>query len=236
MATKPPRTFKYGNQPIRTIIVQVIEELGGSATANEVDAVLKDKFPHYQDNTYLNLIANTVNCNRSHWSFNKTARRSDDSAHRHHQYDRLFKRGNIYEIYNPQIHGVFELYENDAGKWCFREVKSEFEEAVESALKLTAKERAEILSAASKTPEVTEVISRVFKRNPVVVAEVLFRANGQCQNCKRDAPFNREDGSPYLEVHHIEWLSRGGEDTVENAMALCPNCHRHVHHGGLDLT
>ncbi len=236
MVAKSPRVFKYGTQPIRSTTVQVVEQLGGAATANEVDVFLKAKFPHYKDNTYSNLIVNTVNCNRSYWSFNKTARRTDDSTHRHHQYDRLFKRGNIFEIYNPAVHGVFELYESEVGEWCFREVRSEFEDAVELAFKLTSEERKKILSAASKTPEVTEVTSRVFKRNPVVVAEVLLRANGKCQRCKRDAPFKREDGSPYLEVHHIEWLSRGGEDSVENAIALCPNCHRQAHYGNLDLT
>jgi 5-methylcytosine-specific restriction protein A len=26
-------------------------------------------------------------------------------------------------------------------------------------------------------------------------------------------------------------LSDGGRDTVDNAVALCPNCHRECHHG-----
>jgi 5-methylcytosine-specific restriction protein A len=26
-------------------------------------------------------------------------------------------------------------------------------------------------------------------------------------------------------------LAEGGEDTVENALALCPNCHRRLHFG-----
>jgi len=30
-------------------------------------------------------------------------------------------------------------------------------------------------------------------------------------------------------VHHIEWLSRGGQDTIDNTAALCPNCHRKMH-------
>ncbi|WP_296863638.1 HNH endonuclease [Thermosyntropha sp.] len=28
---------------------------------------------------------------------------------------------------------------------------------------------------------------------------------------------------------HIEWLSRGGTDTIDNTVALCPNCHRKMH-------
>ncbi|HHE3726254.1 TPA: HNH endonuclease, partial [Escherichia coli] len=60
--------------------------------------------------------------------------------------------------------------------------------------------------------------------------------SGTCSHLpKRDAPFLKEDGTPFLEVHHIEWLSKGGEDSVENAIALCPNCHRQAHYGALEL-
>lgn len=236
MFSKSNRTYKYGDQPIRITTVRVVEEqFGGAATAKQVDDYLRGIFPHYKDDTRLNLIVNTVNCNRSYWSFNKTARRTDDVTHRHHQYDRLFKRGNIFEIYQPSIHAIWELYQDQQGKWCYRQVKSEFEEAVEAAAKLPSSTREQILATESKTPVLTEVTTRVYKRSPYVVAEVLLRAKGKCQSCKRDAPFLKEDGTPFLEVHHIEWLSKGGEDSVENAIALCPNCHRQAHYGALEL-
>lgn len=235
MATKPNRALKYGDQPIRVTTVQVVEKLGGTATIKQVDSYLRKMYPHYRDNTRSNLAINTVNCNRSHWDCNKVARRTDDINHRYHEYDRLFKRGNIFEIYQPSIHGVWELYQEQQGKWCYRQVKSEFEEAVEAAAKLPSSTREQILATESKTPQITEVTTRVYKRSPYVVAEVLLRANGKCQSCKRDAPFLKGDGTPFLEVHHIEWLSKGGEDSVENAIALCPNCHRQAHYGALEL-
>jgi 5-methylcytosine-specific restriction protein A len=37
-----------------------------------------------------------------------------------------------------------------------------------------------------------------------------------------------------LEVHHKIRLADGGFDTVENAIAVCPNCHRQCHHGRSD--
>jgi len=37
----------------------------------------------------------------------------------------------------------------------------------------------------------------------------------------------------HLECHHVKWLSKEGEDTIENAVALCPNCHRKMHSLGL---
>ncbi len=40
----------------------------------------------------------------------------------------------------------------------------------------------------------------------------------------------KEDGTPFLEVHHLTRLKDNGPDTVENCAALCPNCHRKLHH------
>ena len=47
--------------------------------------------------------------------------------------------------------------------------------------------------------------------------------------CGKPAPFNDKSGDPYLESHHIKWLSKGGEDSPYNVVALCPNCHRKMH-------
>ena len=45
------------------------------------------------------------------------------------------------------------------------------------------------------------------------------------------APFARPDGTPYLEPHHTRRLSDGGPDHPRWVAAVCPNCHREVHHG-----
>ena len=55
------------------------------------------------------------------------------------------------------------------------------------------------------------------------------RAQGICQLCGMTAPFKDQDGKQYLESHHIIWLSNGGEDSIDNTVALCPNCHRKMH-------
>ncbi|MFM0239877.1 HNH endonuclease [Paraburkholderia phytofirmans] len=103
--------------------------------------------------------------------------------------------------------------------------------AVEQSLKASAQERRERLASANRQPEQVVVLTRVFRRNPDVIAEVLLRADGVCEGCGKSAPFQRSDGRPYLEVHHPRRLADGGDDCVENAMALCPNCHRERHHG-----
>lgn len=38
-----------------------------------------------------------------------------------------------------------------------------------------------------------------------------------------------KEQQPYLECHHIIWLSQNGADTLDNIVALCPNCHRKMH-------
>lgn len=96
----------------------------------------------------------------------------------------------------------------------------------------TPEERRKRLKLANPKPKLRTVTTTVYDRNPDVVAEVLFRAKGKCEKCPNAAPFNRRsDGSPYLEVHHRKQLAKGGDDTVENAIALCPNCHREAHYG-----
>lgn len=103
---------------------------------------------------------------------------------------------------------------------------------LDAAKKFSQQKRLELLKCAVKRPIELNVKKRVFLRNPIVIAEVLFRANGRCEHCGKPAPFlKRIDHTPYLEVHHIVRLADGGNDTVENAVALCPNCHRMAHHG-----
>lgn len=76
------------------------------------------------------------------------------------------------------------------------------------------------------------VLSLSYERSEAVKDAVLKRANGVCERCKSPAPFRRKkDKTPYLEVHHKKQLAHGGADTIKNAIALCPNCHRHEHFG-----
>jgi len=85
---------------------------------------------------------------------------------------------------------------------------------------------------ASGQPAQAQGKVRVYLRNPYVVAAALLRADGFCEvpGCTRRL-FKRDDGSVFLEVHHIVPLAEGGEDTLVNAAAICPACHREAHHG-----
>lgn len=72
-------------------------------------------------------------------------------------------------------------------------------------------------------------VTQQYQRNPWVAEYAKRRAAGHCELCNEPAPFSKRSGEPYLEVHHVEWLSQGGADTIENTVALCPNCHRRMH-------
>jgi 5-methylcytosine-specific restriction endonuclease McrA len=85
--------------------------------------------------------------------------------------------------------------------------------------------------AGTDKPTATEVKRQEFKRSPRVVAQVLGKAEGRCDLCKRPSPFVDANDEPYLEVHHVRLLSEGGVDRVYNAVAVCPNCHRELHFG-----
>tara|TARA_R110002072_G_scaffold211007_2_gene368627 strand:- start:468 stop:1055 length:588 start_codon:yes stop_codon:yes gene_type:complete len=119
----------------------------------------------------------------------------------------------------------------------FHSLKSETEEldAFYKRVNLARKNekaRRKRLEHARKIPTKRYITRLEFVRNADVVAEVLERADGYCERCQNRSPFCRAtDGTPYLEVHHKIMLARGGEDTADNAEALCPNCHREKHYG-----
>ncbi len=68
-----------------------------------------------------------------------------------------------------------------------------------------------------------------FVRDRYVSEYAKRRAHGICQLCGEPAPFIQPDGRPFLETHHVIWLVDGGDDSIENTVALCPNCHRKMH-------
>lgn len=112
------------------------------------------------------------------------------------------------------------------------EYEKAFEEQVAASLALSDEARSKAILETSSPPRSISRTTTVFERSPHVVAHVLRRAKGRCEQCGQPAPFARKsDGSPYLEVHHIQTLAVGGLDTVANARAVCPNCHREAHYG-----
>jgi 5-methylcytosine-specific restriction enzyme A len=72
---------------------------------------------------------------------------------------------------------------------------------------------------------------RVWERSRRLKVYVRRRAGGKCEGCGTPAPFVDTHGHPYLEPHHTRRLTDGGPDDFNHVIALCPTCHRRVHHG-----
>lgn len=75
-----------------------------------------------------------------------------------------------------------------------------------------------------------EQLKKTIREKEIKVQKLPFNelAQGICQLCEQPAPFKKE-GKPFLHSHHIEYLSNGGLDTIENCIAVCPNCHARIH-------
>jgi predicted HNH restriction endonuclease len=84
---------------------------------------------------------------------------------------------------------------------------------------------------AEKAPTQKITTSAEYNRSPIVAEYILRNSSGICECCQNRAPFLRENDEPYLEIHHVKMLSEGGSDTITNTIAVCPNCHRELHHG-----
>lgn len=112
--------------------------------------------------------------------------------------------------------------------------KEEFERATKSKTEEAAQmafDRLRIKAVENQTekPSNRNTITKSYLRDPYIARYARLRANGRCQLCGKEAPFLDLHGDPYLESHHIIWLSRGGADTIDNTVGLCPNCHRKMH-------
>lgn len=55
------------------------------------------------------------------------------------------------------------------------------------------------------------------------VAQLLAKCHRRCCVCHKFCGVK-------MEVHHIQWLSKGGPDDVNNAIPLCFECHAEVNH------
>lgn len=81
----------------------------------------------------------------------------------------------------------------------------------------------------NKKPGKREIVTPQYIRSSELAEFIKRKADGKCDLCENPAPFITKDKTPYLECHHIIWLSEEGEDSLENTVALCPNCHRKMH-------
>ena len=62
----------------------------------------------------------------------------------------------------------------------------------------------------------------------VEINKIHKRAGNKCECCGCET-FEKKNGEMYFEIHHIVHYSNGGENSAQNCVLLCPNCHRKIH-------
>ena len=65
------------------------------------------------------------------------------------------------------------------------------------------------------------------QRNKLIVSKLQKLYKGRCQLCLWD-PQNTY-GKYLCQGHHVNWLSRGGEDSLKNMILVCSNHHTAIH-------
>jgi predicted HNH restriction endonuclease len=136
--------------------------------------------------------------------------------------------GKHHQSEQPRTLGLAKLY-RDRRPRTIEDIHQDFEDITSIFTESSALDNLDHHEKDTPPAKITLQVTE-YQRNPAVVKAARRRADGTCEKCHKLAPFMRKsDGVPYLEVHHVKPLSRGGLDTIDNAIAVCPNCHREIH-------
>ena len=111
-----------------------------------------------------------------------------------------------------------------------RSMASWYEENERCAATLDISELARRAAMANPVPQkIALAATPGYVRDPYIAAYVKRLANGICELCEQPATFRSKNNEPYLESHHVTWLSEGGHDAINNVLELCPNSHKKRH-------
>lgn len=91
------------------------------------------------------------------------------------------------------------------------------------------KEEIETISFSNETPQKREYLIETYIRKTKWAEKAKSIFGSFCIYGKCNNTFCKEDGTPYIEVHHIIPLYKGGEDGIWNLSVLCAHHHRMAH-------
>lgn len=222
-----------------------------------VVALSRDKYPGEinsiketsKNNYILNevIVNNSILKNKKIIGFSYLYRINLEIIKRHGAGEILVRKGVRIQLFKTKDKYIYKLFFIDDGLKRWRKyrqgdyISRENVETIEkikinSSLKLSFKELGERINKKKQIKEKTKVYSEEFIRNADVIAFALKRSAGFCELCGKVSPFRKDNDEAYLEVHHLIPLSKGGDDLPVNVSALCPNCHRFLHHGKNRIT
>lgn len=134
---------------------------------------------------------------------------------------------------NRRLVWVFplKLLDEDSRKVLLDEslIEDIYAKQIEATSQLDREQLKALAEESGSEASARNVRSKTYLRSPIIAEYTKLRAEGKCELCKQDAPFKDRKDKPFLESHHIQWLSKGGPDKIGNTAALCPNCHKRMH-------
>ena len=100
---------------------------------------------------------------------------------------------------------------------------------ITSELLKTEAEETENIDFSKEKPEKREYLIETYVRKTKWVKEAKKAYGTDCMYKRCKNTFLRPDGAPYIEVHHIIPLFKGGEELLWNLSVLCAHHHRMAH-------
>ena len=109
----------------------------------------------------------------------------------------------------------------------------EIENSVEIGLEEINKEKLyeKLIDFEKNKPEKIEINGKTYKRHNYLMAMVKKYRDYKCQFCS--TTILKANGEYYIEACHIKPKAKGGKDSLDNILILCPNCHKLFDYGEL---
>jgi hypothetical protein len=127
--------------------------------------------------------------------------------------------------FTPKYELIHEFQNETEGQNVYFLIFSEFLKAFEVSQDVIDDVRGEELRLQAKLSKV----SMRFKRTPRSYLVSALESKGVDVSICSICGFQDVPGRSILEIHHVQPLAEGGEDSADNVVLLCPNCHRVAH-------
>lgn len=82
---------------------------------------------------------------------------------------------------------------------------------------------------------VASIVSHTIRQDTQIVKALKSLCNFECQFPNCDALIPKSSGGFYIEVAHVQPVSKGGRSVIGNLLVLCPNHHKEFDHGKLEI-